>query len=355
MNTAPKKLVKTIVIGGSGYVAAELVRLIISHPQLELSAVISQSQAGNRIGLVFPHLSQALKDKKFTSIKTLPEHLSGKIALFSAAPHGASAGVINNALNKAKEKNCQLNIVDVSADFRFNSAKAWESVYNQKHQAPDLFKKFSTGLPEHSNGEINNHIGHPGCFATAMLLSAIPILDLDLVDPNINAFGITGSSGSGQLPIETTHHPFRHGNLYAYKPLNHRHADEVIEMCSTAIGIKPKLNFIPHSGPFSRGIYMTIQATLRNTSTTENIKEKLREYYADSPFVSIVSGAPRLKDVVGSNYAQIGVEVNGNTLVMFCVIDNLIKGAAGGAIQWMNRILNIDETIGLDSTSSGWL
>ncbi len=347
--------VATIVVGGTGYVAGELLRLIAGHPQLHLDAVVSGSQQGELVSEVFPHLAPAIGSQRYIGREELPGVLKGKVALFSAAPHGASAGMLGELVKQAAAQDCDLNIVDASADFRFSSAAAWEDIYSQPHGAPHLISEFTTGLPEHVTDIATRHVGHPGCFATSMLLGSVPLLALDLIEPSVHAFGITGSTGSGRTPIATTHHPFRHANLYAYKPLAHRHAPEVVEMCATATGTAPVLNFVPHSGPFARGIHMTLQATLKKPASTEEIKTKLQDYYAPNPFVTVVDGTPRIKDVVGSNHAHLGVAVNDNAVVVFCAIDNLLKGAAGGAVQWMNRLLGFDETVGLSAVPPGWI
>jgi N-acetyl-gamma-glutamyl-phosphate reductase common form len=352
---ATKKAIPTIVLGGTGYVAGELLRLIAAHPQLELAAAISESQAGETIKSVFPHLQNVFGDQRYISRDKVGDHLHGAVAMFSAAPHGASAGMIAELLELAEKQNCQLTVVDASADFRFASASAYEAVYDQPHGAPQLLDLFSSGLPEHMANPDQPHIGHPGCFATAMLLGTVPMLAMDLIEPQVHAFGITGSTGSGRSPIASTHHPLRHANLYAYKPLAHRHAPEVTGITEALTETKPELHFIPHSGPFARGIHMTLQATLKQPLSGEQLRAKLTEFYKDKPFVEIVTGTPRIKDVVGSNYAHIGVAVEGNSVAIFIAIDNLMKGAAGGAVQWMNRLLELDETLGLTTPGPGWI
>ena len=349
------KTIPTIVLGGTGYVAGELLRLIAAHPQLELAAAVSESQAGATIKSVFPHLQNVFAEHSYISRDQVGEHLHGQVALFSAAPHGASAGMIAEMLELAEQQDCQLTVVDASADFRFASDAAYAAVYSHPHGAPQLLGLFSSGLPEHMASPAQPHVGHPGCFATAMLLGTVPMLTMDLIEPQVHAFGITGSTGSGRSPIASTHHPLRHSNLYAYKPLTHRHAPEVAGITAALTGIKPELHFIPHSGPFARGIHMTLQATLKKPLSGEQVRTKLVEFYKDKPFIEVVDGAPRIKDVVGSNYAHIGVAVEGNAVAVFIAIDNLMKGAAGGAVQWMNRLLGLDETLGLVTPGPGWI
>lgn len=353
MSTA--KIIPTIVLGGTGYVAGELLRLIATHPNLQLAAAVSESQAGETIKAVFPHLQNAFGAQTYIKRDQLTQHLHGHVALFSAAPHGASAGMIAEIIELADKQNCKLTIVDASADFRFPTNAAYQAVYGHPHGAPQLLTHFSTGLPEHMDNPQEPHVGHPGCFATSMLLGIVPLLAMDLIKPEIHAFGITGSTGSGRSPIATTHHPLRHSNLYAYKPLAHRHAPEVVGITNHITGVKPALHFIPHSGPFARGIHMTLQATLKEPHSTQQLHDGFATFYAHKSFVEIVDDTPRIKDVVGSNFAHIGIGAEGMTVAVFIAIDNLLKGAAGGAVQWMNRLLELDETAGLLTPGPGWI
>ncbi len=346
--------ISTIVLGGTGYVAGELLRLIAAHPNLELSAAVSESQAGATIQSVFPHLQNSFGDQTYITRAEVGDYLEGKVALFSAAPHGASAAMIAEMLALAEQKDCDMSVVDASADFRFPTNASYEAVYGHPHGAPELLDQFSSALPEHMD-ENAAHVGQPGCFATAMLLGSVPLLASGLTNGEIHAFGITGSTGSGRSPIATTHHPLRHSNLYAYKPLSHRHAPEVAGICELVTGTKPKLSFIPHSGPFARGIHMTLTAKLTQDVDANEIRTQLVNFYKGKPFIQVVDGTPRIKDVVGSNYAHIGVAVEDSTVAVFIAIDNLVKGAAGGCVQWMNRLLGLDETAGLTIPGPGWI
>jgi len=347
--------IPTLVLGGSGYVAGELLRLISQHPALALAGVMSDSQAGSAINQAFPHLQGEAGEQPFLSRDELLERFGpGRVALFSAAPHGASASLLAGMISWAGQRGSELALVDVSADFRFADAGAYEAVYRHPHGAPDVLPRFVSALPEHLADAGDHFIGHPGCFATAMLLAAVPLLKLGLVEPELNVVGITGSTGSGRSPGSGTHHPERHSNLYAYQPLKHRHAPEVTAICERITGVRPALNFIPHSGPFARGIYLTLQARLRGDSGAEQVRAALAGFYAAHPFVRVLDGMPRVKDVVGSNYSNIGVAVEAGQLAVMVVIDNLVKGAAGGAMQWMNRQLGLPETTGLLAPAMGW-
>lgn len=352
----PTKQIPTIILGASGYVAGELFRLLSAHPHLDLIAAVSESQAGNTLESVFPHLHSTYGDQTFCSRADLPgilEKTSGPVAVFSAARHGASAGLVQELLGSANG-DTDVRVVDLSADFRYSSADAYEAVYGSPHGATELLSEFSSALPEHVT-ETPQHIGHPGCFATALLLSIVPLLKLGIVDPNLYAVGITGSTGSGGEPKASTHHPHRQSNLFAYKPLAHRHVPEVTAITEQVAGVKPALHFIPHSGPFARGIHMTVQGKLNADLDSAAIAAELATFYASSPFVRVVSETPKLKDVVGSNYAHLGVACEGDSVAVFSVIDNLTKGAAGGGVQWMNRLLGLPETTGLTLSGPGWI
>ncbi len=347
--------IPAVVLGGTGYVAGELLRLIVQHPHLHLSAAVSESQAGVPIRAVFPNLHDSFGDQAFVPRERLADYISDKVAVFSAAPHGASAALVAEAVAAAVERSAELAVVDTSADFRYATAAEYEAVYEQPHGAPDLLDRFACSVPEHLSATPSAFIGHPGCFATAILLAAVPLLTLEFVGPEIYAVGITGSTGSGRKPTPNTHHPFRHANLFAYKPLTHRHAPEVVAVCRALTDTEPTLRFVPHSGPFARGIHMTVQAQLISAMSETDVRQALRDFYADHRFVQIVDGTPQLKDVVGSNYCHLGVAVDGDSLVVFSVVDNLVKGAAGGAMQWMNRQLGLDEYAGLDLLGPAWI
>ena len=187
-----------------------------------------------------------------------------------------------------------------------------------------------------------------------MLLCSVALLKLGLVEPKLFIAGVTGSSGSGRSPVAGTHRAQRHSDLYTYNALAHRHSPEVVELIESATNVKPELNFVPHSGPFAHDIHATTQATALKPIKTPELIEALQDFYKHSPFVRVSADAPRIKDVVTSNYAHMSAVANGNSIAVMCVVDNLVKGAAGGAIQWMNRLLGFDETTGLITPAPGW-
>ncbi len=348
--------IPTVILGATGYVGGELLRLLAGHPQFELHAAVSGSQAGKPISNTFAALASAYPDQAFSSneacLATLPD--LDNLALFSAAPHGASAALVASYIEAAAKHAVRLHVVDSSADFRYPTSAQFEAVYGNPQGAPEVLEQFEQGVPEHVASTEKAHVGHPGCFATAALLAAVPLCASTYALDSIFINGITGSTGSGRSPLPGTHHPERHSNLYAYKPLGHRHAPEITACIKNASGNDVRVNFVPHSGPFARGIHVTLQAELDKAVDVAELREHYRRYYADAEFVRVVDGTPRLKDVVTSNYCHIGVASNGNNVVVMSVIDNLVKGAAGGALQWMNRLWSLPQGNGLQASAPAW-
>ena len=364
MSDTGAKRTPAVVLGGTGYVAGELLRLLAMHPRLSVAAVLSDSQPGTSVASAFPHLASAYPTLKFDDTQAAEKALTGTLtgarageracALFSAAPHGAAAALIDRMLTAATAAGKHPHCVDISADYRYPTAAAYQAVYGHSHGAPARICEFTCAVPEHLAKSPTPHVAHPGCFATATLLASVPLLALGLIEPRLFVSGITGSTGSGRKPVDGTHHPLRHGDLYSYSALKHRHVPEITACAKAASGIDAEFNFVPHSGPFARGIHVTVQATLKTARQSVEIREALTNYYQHSPFVRISDAAPRIKDVVASNFAHVSAVANGTTVAVMAVIDNLNKGAAGGAIQWMNRLLGFPEDTGLTAPAPGW-
>jgi N-acetyl-gamma-glutamyl-phosphate reductase common form len=349
--------VPTVVLGGTGYVAGELLRLLAGHPHLEVAAVLSDSQAGSAVEAAFPQLAGCYPGLAFASRQEV-ERVIGEAetaAVLCAAPHGAAAPLLDALLTAAEKAGTRIKVVDVSADFRFGEASAYQAVYGHPHGAPGRLSEFRCALPEHFSGNPTGHVGHPGCFVTATLLAAMPLLKLGLIEPRLSVVAITGSTGAGRTPTATTHHPARRSNLFAYNALRHRHEPEMRALATAASGTAPEIFFTPQAGPFARGIYATLQARLLRPMPAEEVQAALSGFYAGAPFVDVLADPPRLQDVVGTNRARLSAAVSGDHLVVFSAIDNLVKGAAGGAIQWMNRLLGFAETAGLKLPGLGWL
>ena len=348
--------IPTIVLGGTGYVAGELLRLIAGHPQLRLAGILSDSQPGEPVAKAFGHLSAVYPDTKFSSIEEI-EKLVATLpvsAVFSAAPHGASAALIDRLLTKAEAAGTKPRVVDISADYRFATNEGYAAVYKHDHGAQSRLRQFTCAVPEHLATAPTPHIGHPGCFSTAILLASVPLLKLGIATPTLFVSGVTGSTGSGRKPVEGTHHPTRHSDLYSYGALGHRHTPEITALAKAASGVEADYSFVPHSGPFARGIHATVQARLKSPRDAAAVLGMLREFYAGCPFVRVLDTPPRVKDIVASNFAHMSAAANGRTVAVMCTVDNLNKGAAGGAVQWMNRLFDLPETTGLTAPAAGW-
>lgn len=348
--------IDAIVLGATGYVGGEFLRLLTAHPVFTLKAAVSRNQAGAAIGAAFPHLAAAYPEVAFVEPGQALQRIEAgsRLAVFSAAPHGASAALVAETLEKAAARRIDARVVDCSADFRYPQAAAYERVYGSAHGAPELLGEFHCAVPEHAGAPEAKHVGHPGCFATAMLLAAMPLTEAALACREIFVTAVTGSTGSGKTAQAGTHHPERHSNLHAYKALSHRHVPEVERLLAAASRATVAVHFVPHSGPFARGIYATLQAAIEPSVSQDDVVRIFRRFYADSEFVRIVEGAPRLKSVVAGNYAHIGVTAADGRIAVMCAIDNLVKGAAGGAVQWMNRLWSLPEAAGLTAPAPAW-
>jgi len=344
------------VLGGTGYVSGELLRLLAGHPHLRVAAVLSDSQPGELVAKSFPHLAAAYPELKFSGLDEFGGFIASlpQSAVLAAAPHGVSAALLDGLLTRAEGAGARPRVVDISADYRYATGEAYERVYKHPHGAPSRLAQFTCALPEHVQHLRTPHVAHPGCFSTSILLASVPLLKLGLIEPRLFVTGVTGSTGSGRSPTAGTHHPQRHSDLYAYNALGHRHTPEITEIAANVSGVDADFCFVPHSGPFARGIHATIQASLKQPLSTAEVLAQLRSFYAGHRFVRVLDAPPRLKDVVTSNYAHLSAVADGRTVAVMSVVDNLTKGAAGGAVQWMNRLLGFDEGAGLEAVAPGW-
>jgi len=354
----PESRVPAVVLGGSGYVAGELLRLLAGHPRLAVAALISSTQAGEPVAASFPHLAGVLPaGLRFADAAALGPLLSSgaDVAVFAATPHGTTAGVLAEVLGRAERAGARAHAVDLSADFRFSDPARFEAVYGVPHGAPARCGSFVCAVPEHADGDAAAHAAQPGCFTTAAVLAAYPLYALGLAEGGVFVSAVTGSSGSGRVPGPGTHHPERSGNMVAYAPLAHRHEAEMRELLGRACGgAEPEVEFVPHSGPFVRGIHATVRISLLEPAPAPTLVEALNAFYRGGPFVTASVDPPRLNEVVGTNRCRLGVATRGRTAVVTSVIDNLVKGAAGGAVQWMNRLLGLPDDAGLRLAGLGW-
>ena len=343
---------KVVVIGSAGYAGGELLRLLLQHPDVTECVATSRSQAGNPIGGTHPALA-ALTDARFSGASA-GEAARGRDVVFLCLEHGESSRVAGEVFDAGPGL-----VIDLAADFRVRDPRLYERFYGA-HTAPELVCRFTYGLADVMGEKLRGAtaIAAPGCFATAAQLALYPLARVGL-DVSPSMFAITGSSGAGVQPRPTTHHPMRAHNVFAYSPLGHRHEAEVLQSWREWIG-RPdaEARLITHSGPFVRGIYLTLHAYLPRDLRVSagdpgtSAAGWYREAYRDRPFVRVLDAPPELTHAVGTNYALIhAVEsADGREIQVTVAVDNLIKGAGGQGIQGMNLALGIDERAGLTST-----
>jgi N-acetyl-gamma-glutamyl-phosphate reductase common form len=331
---------KVAVIGAAGYAGGELLRLLLGHPEVRECIAVSRSQAGKRVGDVHPGLAP-LTDLVFSGGD--PAAVSrGADVIFLALEHGESSRIASQ-LFEAKPG----LIIDLAADFRVPDLTLYERYYGP-HLAPDLVSCFRYGLADIAGNELRGAraIAAPGCFATAAQLALYPLAVLRNISPAL--FAITGSSGSGAHPKPTTHHPARANNLFAYSVLGHRHEAEILGQWRRWTG-KPdaRARLMTHSGPFVRGIYLTLTAERQDGGTAESVRGLFDRAYTGRPFVRLLDNPPELTHVIGTNNALIHVAEDEHNVQVCVAIDNLIKGAGGQGVQAMNLALGLEEGSGL--------
>ena len=338
--------IKAAIYGASGYAGGELLRLLLDHPRAEPVAVISRSQAGQPVSSVHTHLSR-LTDLIFTS--ELPRGADEPEVVFLAGAHGYAAKIAPALLDTG------VPVVDLSADFRLKSPASFERFYGPLPPGFARQKDFVYGLPELFRDEIasTRAVASPGCFATAAILALAPLWRRGLVAETapISVFAITGSSGAGVSPSPTTHHPRRAAAFFAYGIDGHRHLPEIEESLS-AIGqpAEGRVVFQTHSAPLVRGIFVTAMVPLRSEMGHGELKRVFQEVYGSEFFVRLVEGSPDVAAVKGTNFADIGTATQKSVALVFVAIDNLVKGAAGQAIQAMNIMFGLPEPMGLKMT-----
>lgn len=353
-------MIPAVVLGGSGYVAGELLRLLSAHPAFRLAAVISGSRAGTQVTDRFPHLrGTALDGVPFTDEGALPELARShpRLAVFSALPHGEAASRLDALLRETEQAGCLARVVDLSADFRHRDPARYAAIYGRPHAAPGRLAEFLCALPEHTADDPPSHVAHPGCFTTAATLALVPLLASRLIEPRAIVVAVTGSTGSGATPTPATHHPERRSDLFAYAPAGHRHEPEMRALAAAAAGgAEPTIHFVPQSGPFARGIHATISARLARPAEAEEVRAIVASFYGNGEsFLRVLPAPPRLQSVVGTNRCDLSFTTRDDTLLAFVALDNLVKGAAGGGVQWMNRLWGLPQGTGLALPGLGWL
>jgi len=342
------KKLQVVILGASGYTGAELIRILLNHKKVEIVALIANSNAGQKIEQLYPHLVhynlpdlQKVEEVDFTKIDVA----------FGCLPHTTSQETFKKLLSDPK--NSHLKIIDLSADFRLENPDDYQKWYDHEHVAQELQPQAVYGLCEIYRKEIkkSNLIACPGCYPTSALLPLIPLLENNLIQKeDIIIDSKSGTSGAGRS--------VKQGNLFcevnesvrAYSIGKHRHMGEIEQELSKASKAEIMIDFTPHLLPINRGIISTIYAKINPKFSIDDIKNCLETKYEDEAFVKVIEGEPNIKDVVGTNFCVMAVKKarTANKVIIVSVIDNLCKGASGQAVQNMNIIFGFDEKEGLE-------
>ncbi|MEZ5105340.1 MAG: N-acetyl-gamma-glutamyl-phosphate reductase [Draconibacterium sp.] len=316
-------MVKTGIIGGAGYTAGELIRILLNHPQAEIGFVQSSSNAGNPVTDVHDDL---LGETDLVFTEEMP--FAEVDVIFLCMGHGKSKEFM--ASNSLPE---HLKVIDLSHDFRL------------KREG----NNFIYGLPELNRDKIKSakNIANPGCFATGIQLALLPLADAALLTDEVHIQAITGSTGAGQKPTDTSHFSWRNNNLSAYKIMEHQHEGEILQsLKQLQPSFERDFNFVPVRGNHTRGIF--VAAYTRFEGSVEDANQLYKSYYSEHPFVVVTDKNPGMKQVVNTNKAVVYLEKHNNKLVIISITDNLIKGASGQAVQNMNLMFGLDEKTGLN-------
>ncbi|MDD5064532.1 MAG: N-acetyl-gamma-glutamyl-phosphate reductase [Phycisphaerae bacterium] len=335
-------MIRVAIIGASGYTGAESIEIILRHNEAELTYLSALPEECGAVEEVFPRF----KGRCGLQIEPLDiDKLSGlaDVAL-CCLPHKVSMGFVPKLLKAG------LKVVDFSADYRIKNTEVYEKFYQVKHTDTANLKHAVYGLPELFRDQIKGAslIANPGCFPTGALLAIAPLLKNGLIETDsiiVNA--VTGTSGAGKNPSVKFHFPNMNENIFAYGIGTHRHMPEMEQIAGEIAGSDVQMLFQPHAGPFDRGILSTVYCQPKKKTTGEQLGKLYKDFYAGETFVQVCTEAPAVKNVAGTNYCHVYPACVKDRIVVFSAIDNLVKGASGQAIQNMNIIFGLEETLGL--------
>lgn len=335
---------RAAIIGGSGYTGAELLRLLAAHPEIDVVSVTAATNAGAPVASLYPSLVPAYPGLAYEAFT--PGLLDGIDVAFLALPHGESQRLVPDLVGRVG------HVVDLAADFRL-PAPSYEQWYGEPHAAPELIGQFAYGLPELFRSHLapESHIAAPGCYPTAAALALAPLLAGAIVAPTgIVVDAMSGTSGAGRKPVAEQLFAEVTGDVTAYGLLTHRHTGEIEHALAHVHGRPVEVLFTPHLVPMARGILATCHARpATGDLTSARLLDLYTEFYAREPFVIVSETPPRTKATFGSNTAHVSVRYDARTdsVLALAAIDNLVKGAAGQAIQALNRVLDLPESTGL--------
>ncbi len=340
-------MIKAGIIGATGYAGAEIVRLLMGHPEAEIKWYGSRSYIDQRYADIYRNMFQIVEDVcKDDNLDKLAEEVD---VIFTATPQGFCASVINEEiLSKVK-------VIDLSADFRIKDVKTYEKWYGIEHKSPEYIKEAVYGLCEINREDIKKArlVANPGCYTTCSILSLYPLVKEGLIDPaTIIIDAKSGTSGAGRGAKLDNLFCEVNENMKAYGVATHRHTPEIEEQLGYAAGEEIVLNFTPHLVPMNRGILVTAYASLKEKVSYETVKAVYDKYYEKEKFVRVLDKdvCPQTKWVEGSNYVDVNFKIDERTgrVIVMGALDNLVKGAAGQAVQNMNLVFGLEESTGLD-------
>ena len=340
-------MIKAGIIGATGYAGAEIVRLLMGHPEVEIKWLGSRSYIDQRYADIYRNMFQIVEDIcKDDNLDKLAEEVD---VIFTATPQGFCASVINEEiLSKVK-------VIDLSADFRIKDVEIYEKWYGIEHKSPEYIKEAVYGLCEINREDIKKArlVANPGCYTTCSILSLYPLVKEGLIDPStIIIDAKSGTSGAGRGAKVDNLFCEVNENMKAYGVATHRHTPEIEEQLGYAAGQEIVLNFTPHLVPMNRGILVTAYASLKEKVSYETVKAAYDKYYEKEKFVRVLEKdvCPQTKWVEGSNYVDVNFKIDERTgrVIVMGALDNLVKGAAGQAVQNMNLVFGLDESTGLD-------
>jgi len=336
-------MIKVGIVGAAGYSSAELIKLLLSHPEVEITKLFGHSTVGSRIDETHPSLRNmiSLEIEKF-----LPDSLNGLDTIFVALPSGQAFEAVSAAYEKG------VKVIDIGGDFRLKNKNEYEKYYKHEHTAVNLLNEVVYGLSEWNKNEIAHAkiVSNPGCYPTSILLALIPLMKNKMIDESfISIVSYSGTSGAGKSLTQNMLFSEVNESVRAYKVGNHQHIPEIKLYLEKFSGQNSNFSFVPHLLPVTRGIYTTIHAKAKNGINEQKIKETYSSYYQNEPFIRLIKPSiPEMKDVLHTNFCDMSFILNeNNTLVAFSTIDNLVKGAAGQAIQNMNIMFGLPQVTGL--------
>lgn len=335
-------MIKVSIVGAAGYSSLELIKILIKHPEVKIIHLFGNKSAGSRIEDVHPSLKGMISQEIESFGDT---DISGADLLFVALPSGQAIQYVQSAYDNG------VKVIDLGGDFRLNNLNDYKTYYKHEHNTPDLVNIAVYGLSEWNEKNIANAeiIANPGCYSTSILLSLIPLLKENvLVDDFISIVSYSGTSGAGKSLSENMIFTEVNESVRAYKVGNHQHIPEIKRYLTVFSGSDPSFSFVPHLLPITRGIYTTIQAKVDKSVNEILCIDTFNKYYSESPFIRLIyPQIPEIKNATYTNFCDISFSINNGIITVISTIDNLIKGAAGQAVQNMNIMFGFDQSEGI--------